>query len=304
MALAVTSSGDETREELGYLEQIQTQVADLARDGESLRGSLNRLREIERSEFNAVFDSLATDLAVAREFASVEPPTDSLQAVWSLYRLTLDAWTSGTQILQEAVLRAADNPDDNLAVNLITDGLAELRTGDELFVDLQELFERAETPEPLAPLAPAQLAPNVSGLASLAASYTTAARAETNQLGLRPGLTMSQILSNPEWTVDANEEAVTVFTETIEISGVITNSGNVASPVESLLLTLTGQDEPIRVQAEVPVLEPGAQTTVVFDPIDVEPDVTYLVRLELIVSGADADASDNALEVEFRISPN
>jgi hypothetical protein len=163
-------------------------------------------------------------------------------------------------------------------------------------------LEREEIPDPVSPLVDVHLAPADGGLLSLSASYVAAARASTNGLGLRPGLQVSQVVTDPSWQINVDGQPVVPASETIGFSVVVTNSGNVESTPETLAMTLTGGAEPILAQVEVPALSPDGQATVEFDPVAVEPDVLYEILIELIVNGLDSDLTDNTLRAQFTVN--
>lgn len=306
LAIVVTAAGEETRTELEYLEEIRTQTTALSRSGESIADIMPRLREVDRQEFTTVFDAAAADLDVAMAFATETPPAESLFPVWSLYRQTVTSWESGVEGLRGWLLTAADNPDDSTAVNSVGDALADLRAGDNLYLDLKAEFEREEVPEPVAPLAAVTMSPAESGLLSQAASYVAAAQASTNGLGLRPGLRVSQVVSSPRFQINVETQAVIPATETVVFSAVVTNTGNIASQPETLNATLVGaetvSDPPPFAQVEVPVLQPGGQTTIEFPEAQVEADTLYEVRVALELANPDSDLTDNEVRVQFTVN--
>ena len=200
---------------------------------------------------------------------------------------------------------SADNPNDATVVNEVADALAELRAGDALFLDLKVEFEREEVPDPVSPLVVVRLSPADGGLATLAVGYINAARSSTNNLGLRPGLSLAQITTDPEWQVNVTGQAVVPFTETMVFSVVVTNDGNVASGVEALELTLTdGTEQITRTNAEIPPLAPNGQTAVEFPPLAVDAETLYQVDVKLVVVNPDSDLTDNELSVQFTVNPS
>lgn len=303
-AIVLTSAGEQTRAELDYLDEIKTQASDLARSGSAIREMMPRLREIDRDEFTTVIDGATVDVDVALAFVAGRPPVESLIPVWSLYRQAVQAWNSGIDSLSTGVLLAADQPDEVTATDLVADGLADLRAGDNLYVDLRAELERDEVPEPMTPLAEVGLSPSEGGLFSLAATYVAAARASTNNLGLRPDLRVSQVLADPKWELNVEEQAVVPFTETIGFSVVVTNVGNVNSEPQTLRLELSGGEDVAQQEstADVPVLRPGGQITIEFDPMDVDSDIIYTVTAELLITGVDTTLDDNLKEAEFRVN--
>lgn len=302
VAVVVSSAGEETRQELEYLEAIRVQAEELARSGTSIADVMTRVDEIDRDEFTTVFEGVGSDLDAALEFVGEEPPVDSLIPVWALYRQAVQAWDRGVAGLSTAILQAADDPDDITVTNATADALAELRAGDALYQDLQVEFEREEIPAPVSPLVTVRMSPTDMGLSSQAVSYVAAARRSTAGLGLRPGLRLSQVVSDPQWQMNVDNQAVVPATETVVVSAVITNAGNVASQLESVTMTLEGGPDPVVAQAEVPPLQPDGQTTIAFPELEVVPDTLYEVRVELQLSNPDSDMTDNALRVQFTVT--
>jgi hypothetical protein len=305
VAVVVSAAGEETRVELAYLDDMRSQATEMARSGSIINDVMARIAEINREEFTTALDSVTADLDVAFAFVADEPPMESLIPVWSLYRQAVEAWSNGVNGLSVAILHAADDPQDDTVISLTGDALADLRAGDNLYQNLQAEFARDEIPEPVGPLADVRLSPSDGGLFSQTQSYVAAARRSTNGLGLRPGLRVSQVVSDPEWEINVDRQTVVPNTESITFTAVITNAGNIASETESVQMTvLTVEDgaEPVAAVAEVPPLQPNGQTTVEFTAVDVVPDIVYEVSVELILTHPDSDPTDNLLEVEFTVN--
>lgn len=302
IAVVVTAAGEETRIELEYLNEIKEQVSELSRSGLAVQEVMPRLRQIDRDEFTTVMDGATVDVDVALAFVAGEPPVDSLIPVWSLYRQAVEAWNTGLEALNVGILQAADQPDDATVTEVVGDGLAALRAGDSIYDSLRAELERAEVPDPVTPLSDVNLSPAEGGLFSLAGGYVAAARASTNNLGLHPGLRVSQVLGEPSWQLNVEGEAVVPFTEEIVFSVVVTNVGNVESPPETVDIVLDGGEVPVRSSAEVPALRAGGQTTIELDPMPVEPEILYTITAELLVTGTDTDLTDNSQSAEFTVN--
>jgi hypothetical protein len=303
LAVVVTAAGEQTRVELEYLDQIRTQAIDLSRSGASLREVMPMVRTIDRDEFTTVFDSVGASLDVGLAFVADPPPTDTLVPVWVMYRQILLTWQSGVDGLSTAILQAADHPDDVGVETDVADALVALRAGDNLYADFQEEFDLEGVPDPVNPLVDVTLSPADTDVLSLASSYVAAAQTSTSSLGLRPGLEVSQIISDPKWQINVDGRPVVPNTDTIRFSTVITNSGNVASGPETVEMTLTDGSETMRTQAEVRALSPSGQTTVVFDPVDVVPDTLYEITVSLVEVALDSNLDDNSLHIQFTVNP-
>ncbi len=303
VSLVVSSAGDETRAELEYLEILQSQASELAKDGEALNDLVSRLLDVERVEFETVIETISSDLEEARAFAEEDAPTGDLAATRSLYRQAVESWSDGIEEFGATVLTAADDVSHAGVIDNMAKALAELRAGDVLYADLVAELEREETPETLAPMPSVTLMPDRGRLVTLAVTYIDTARHPTNRLALRPGLGVSQIVSEPQWQVNPSEQAVVPSTDTIVFSVVVTNLGNVASGPGSMTLTLSGGAEPLSESITFAALDPNEQTTVAFSPMPVSPGGVYQVEAMLADGDApDADLTDNVLTVQFRIN--
>ena len=302
VAVVVSTAGEQTRLELEYLDEMRDQATELSRSGTAVANIMSRLEEVDRDEFTTLISGVEDDLGVALDFVAEEPPTKSLIPVWALYRQAVQAWSSGIAELSTAILTAADDPENSEVVNATGDALAELRAGDAVFADLRAEFEREEVPEPVAPLAVVRMTPSEDDLFSLSHAYVSTARRSTNGLGLRPGLKLSQVVSDPAMQVDVENQAVIPATEVVAFTTVVTNSGNIASELESVRLELLGGPEPIVETVEVPPLQPDRQTTITFPELELLPETLYEVTVTLDLSNPDADMTDNEMRVQFRVN--
>ncbi len=304
VAIAVSGSGADTRAELEYLDTIQEEASALSTKGAALSDVASRLARIDRTELVTVIDGLRADLAAGLELADQAPPSVTLFAVNALHRQALAAWDAGISGFGSGLLAAADDPTSTVVVDNIANALAELRAGDRLFQDLIAELEREEVPDPAAPMPAVALMPTTSGdLTSLAQAYVLAARSPNSNLALRPGLAVSQVVTDPEWEVNPEDVVIVPHTETVTFNVVVSNLGNVISPAVSLNFELTAEgEEPVILEEPVPALESQQQVTVTFPDVEVSSGETYEVALTLIGVQTDVNADDNELRVEFIVS--
>ena len=302
VAVVVSSAGEETRVELDYLGNVQGQSGDLARSGDALRDVVSRLQRIDRNELVTVIDGIEQDLAVGLELTEQGPPIDSLIAVNALFREALETWNEGVTGFERAILSAADEPENLAAIDAVADALAEIRAGDHAYARMVAAMGREDVPEPLSPMPAVTLMPAEGRLLGLAVAYVDSARSENSGLALRPGLAISQIVSEPAWQINPDGQAVLPATSTVVFSVVISNVGNVDSEPAPVVLELIGGPEPVRLSDEVDVLAPEQQTTVVFDGTSVEAGGLYEIRASLVVTGNDVSFEDNEVSVEFTVN--
>lgn len=302
LAVVISVTGDETRTELEYLEQVQAQASDLARGGSAFRDVVSRLQRIGRTELITVVEGVREDLAAGLDLAEGEAPITSLIAVNALYREALETWDRGMEGFSAAVLEAADDPESTVAVDNMAGALADIRAGDNAYRRMVEAMGRDDVPEPLSPMPDVVLLPAEGSLLSLAVSYVDSARSDNNRLALRPGLAVSMVVSEPEWQVNPGGQAVVPATGAITFSVVVTNRGNIMSEPVPLLLELIGGPELIRMTEDITPLDPAQQVTVVFDEVGVEPGGIYEVRATLVATGNDSSFEDNEISVEFAVN--
>ena len=302
IAFAVSSAGSDTRQDLEYLDELHAQAVHLSIGGESLNDVMSRLARVDRTELVTVVDGIREDLAAGILFVEEAPPSDELVAVRSLYTQALVAWDGGVGGLASGLLTAADDPTNTAVIDIVANALAELRAGDELYAVMVGELERAEVPDPVAPMPDVVMMPAQGELFGLSQAYVGAARSSRNNLALKPGLAISRLIPEPDWTVNPDEQVVVPNTSSIIFSVVITNSGNVVGLEETLNLTVTGGPEPFIGEAVVESLQPGEQTTVAFDPVPVEGGGVYDVTATLIISGSDTNFDDNEIFVVFRVN--
>lgn len=302
VAIVVANAGTDTRSELDYLNEMQGAMGDIAVGAESLVDVSGRLDVVSRVEFVTVTDSLRSDIATALAITQVGAPTQDMVAVNALYRQALQAWNRGVTRYSSGVLVAADEPNNPNAADRIADALAELRAGDNLYASLLEELAREDVSDPSAPMPEIELMPLRGGLITASSTIVDAARSSTNTLALRPGIGVAQLVADPEWVVSPEDVAVVPATDTIIFSVVINNPGNIKSRKETLTLTVTGGPDIFEQSIEVDPLEPGRRRTIVFDPVVVEPGVSYDVAATLMVTHPDFNLDDNQISVGFTVN--
>jgi hypothetical protein len=302
VAVVVSGAGSDTRADLEYLDEVHEQSVGLSVGGDSLRAVVSRLSRIDRTELVTVVDGIREDVAIALAMADEGPPSDSLVSVNALYRQALDAWDKGVGGLASGLLTAADDPSNGAVADIVANALAELRAGDQHYATMVGELGREDVPDPVAPMPEVEMLPTEGELFSLASIYVTAARSPNNELPLRPSLAVSQVIPQPDWTVNPEGQVVVPSTESIIFSIVITNTGNVVSLEETLRLSVAGDGEPSGEEVPVISLRPGQQTSVVFEPVPVEGGGVYEVTATLIVGGSDAAFDDNEISVVFSVN--
>ena len=301
LGIVITAAGAETRAQIDYLDRLSERASLLADGPVALTGVISRLATISRVEFTTAMDGLIEDLDAAAEVLAEEPPNRAVLPVRALYRQAVNAWREGVSGVSVALLQAADNPNDPAPVDQLVVALSMLQVGDEVWAELLLDVETDDVPDPLRPFPEIAMTPTGGAALDVALGYIGAARAETNTLGLRPGIKVSSLLSDPEWHVDAQDQVVVPVTDQVVFSVVVTNVGNITTEAEPLLLTVGGRPEPVQLQLPVEPLAPERQVTLTFDPVTVEPGGVYEVVAEITVDTPDLDLTDNRIAVQFHV---
>jgi hypothetical protein len=302
VAVVITSSGDDTRSELQYLDELQESAAELSIGADALRDVISRLSRIERSELETATTGLRESLETARELVDRGPTSDNLVGANAAYRRAVEAWTVGVSGFSSGILTAADEANNAAVADNIANALAELRAGDRLYSDAVRELEAEEVPDPVAPMPEILMLPAEGELFTLSLAYVEAARSPNSGIPLRPGLQVASITSDPLWNVDPNDQAIVPATELLSFSVVVNNAGNIASEPEPIELTLAGESDPVVISEMIPALEPGQQTAVRFLEIPVTPGALYEVAASLTVAANDTNLEDNALTVLFEVN--
>ncbi len=302
VAFVAASASRETRDDLEYVEAMHDELTDISFDSDAFTDVTRRLFSVDRVEFVTVTDSLRSNLAVGLNRIENETPTDILIATHHLYRQTLEAWSAGVSQYTSAILVAADDPENEFVEDQVAEALAAMRAGDDLYVALLHELGMEDVPQPVAPMPQVTMSPAEGSLVTLARTHVTAARSTGNGLALRPGLGVSQLVSDPEMLIGPDGQAAVPATETMVFTVVVTNAGNVLSEEEMLTLTITGGEVPLEMTADVAPLQPGRQTSITFDAVPVAGGLVYEATAALLVTNPDATLDDNQRSVIFLVN--
>lgn len=304
IALVVATGGGDTRSTIGYLEDMQNSALELSRAGSTLNGLVEDLARVDRSEFESVVTGVTEALAQAEELAEEEAPTPELVGAAGLYRLALDRWTEGIEGVSDAILRAADDPEDETAVDELALSVLLVRAGDEIYDALLDELARDEVPAPVAEMPDVRLLPVETPVTVLAPAWVSAARSGASGLPIRPSVRIEQVMTEPEWVTSADGSVVVpILSDTLDVIVVIANSGNTATSPGQLDLVFSGTEgEPIELTEDVPVIQAGASTTIIYAGLAVMPGSFYQVDLSLDPGGLDTFTEDNRFSTGFLVN--
>lgn len=304
VTLVVVSAGGDTRSTISYLEEVQNGALQLSRAGSTLNGLVGDLSRVDRSEFESVVTGVTDALDEAAEIAEMEAPSQELIGAVTLYRLAVGQWSEGIDGVSDAILRAADDPEDPDVVDDLAASVVQVRAGDRIYDALLEELDREDVPAPVADMPPVRLLPVDTPITVLAPAWISAARSDASGLPIRASVRIEQVSTRPEWVTSADGTTVVpVLSDTIDVVVVIANGGNTATSEGRLELTFgSGEEEPVTLADEVPVIAAGASTTIIFPDLEVSAGVFYQLDLALDPGGSDTFAEDNSLSTGFVVN--
>lgn len=304
VGLVVATAGDDTRSTITYLEDVQTSATEISRAGSTLRTLVGDLSRVDRAEFQSVVGGVKTSLDSAEAIVRGEVPSSEIVGAMTLYRLALESWSEGIDGFEDTILRAADDSLDETVIDDLASAVVAVRAGDQIYGALIAEFDREDVPAPVAAMPEIRLLPVDTPITVLAPAWVSAARSDGSELPIRPSVRIEQVSTDPEWVTSANSSIVVpAVSDTISVMVVVGNSGNTATSPGSLAMRFAGPgEEPVEETEPVPIIEPGARTSIIFRDLDVIPGSFYQLELELDPGGDDTFLEDNTYSTGFTVN--
>lgn len=256
-------------------------------------GSLDRPDIVERLE---LLGDRTAALEAQLDEAVVTRPAAELHG---LMRVAVRAWNTGVAELDDAVVEVMEQSDDSLVPpDTFTAAVTQLRVGDAAYAAFLEVVPTVETEVP---------PPAYPTVAFVGGDEPVDLEAVASRLRLRTSFGERRDISvsantEPEPTGDRNGVAVLPFSETFDVTAIVTNAGNVVS--EEILVTMrlavdgSAGGEPFTEQRLIPALDPGDSMSLQFLSVDIAPGTLYTLRVAAEIAD-DADLENNVWEVVF-----
>ncbi|HSF85417.1 MAG TPA: hypothetical protein VLG28_07145 [Acidimicrobiia bacterium] len=289
----------ERRETMDYLALVDEVAQEHLVISQSLRelfdtlGSLDRPDIVERI---GMLGSQAEESVAQLETAVVTRPAAE---VHGLFSVAVRSWATGVSNMDEAVVEVMDQPDDaTVSPDSFVGTVTDLRVGDEAYAAFLDAVLRLD--EEFEP-------PVYPDVAYLGGPEPADVEAIASRLRLRRSFTERHDVAvtantRPEPTGDRNGVAIMPFSETFDVTAIVTNRGNV--PQEEievmLLLTADGTTEvpPFEERRFLPSLAPDASMSLEFAGLAMRPGTLYTLRVTASIAD-DADVENNVWEVAF-----
>ncbi len=300
VVVLVTSFRSERRLLAAYLDSAQQWAAVASSSSEEFGDLSIRLSEVTREEFTTTMAAIRTASGSSGALLDdAEVPAEALDAH---ARLTLahDSWLAGLELMEGAVLAAADDPTDEDAAAVIGRALIELAVGDRSYEGAVERLSALEADADVAvPTYPVAV---FSQLAD-GDEVVAAARASVG-LGQRRDLAVTAVGFEPRALGETPVGAgIIPFTDRLIINATISNLGNEAVnsvPVQVVLTsdrTGTGGSKNETIER----LEPSESTSLEF-VFEVVPIANYELVIDVGGTTGETDLDNNLVILPFVVN--
>ena len=300
VVVLVTSFRSERRLLAAYLDTAQQWAAVGAASAEEFLDLSARLPEVTREEFTTTMAAIRTASGSSGNLLDeADVPAEALDAH---ARLTLahDSWLTGLELIEGAVLAAADDPAGNGSAEVIGRALIELAVGDRSYEGAVEalaaLEADADVDVPTYPVASFTPAASVAEV--------VAAAIGSEGLGQRRDLAITAVGFEPRALGETTAGAgIIPFTDRLIINATITNLGNepaVSVPVQVVLTsdrTGTGGSKNETIER----LEPSESTSLEF-VFEVVPIANYELVIDVAGTTGETDLDDNLVILPFVVN--
>lgn len=289
----------ERRDTMDYLALVNEIAQDELVTSESLRELFDTLGSLDRPDIVERIELLGEQVESSQAQLSEAVVTRPAAEVHGLFTVAIRSWTDGVTALGDAVVEVMDQPDDaEQAPASYTTATTQLRVGDEAYAAFLDAVERldAEFQPPVYPTVAFVGGDEPADLETIA-----------SRLRLRRSFTERRdvsVIANtlPEPTGDRNGVAVIPFAETMDVTAIVTNAGNVIQEEIEVTLVLSADGangpEPFQERRFIPSLEPDASMSLEFSGLAMAPGTLYTLHVSASILD-DADVENNVWQVTF-----
>jgi len=300
VVVLVTSFRSDRRVLAGYIDSVQESAATAASSAEEFGDLAGRIGTVDRQEFITTMSRIrSTAASAASLLEDVEVPGEAMPADARI-QLAHSSWSLGLDIVEGAVLAAADDPAAETPAELIDQAVVELAVGDRAYeAAIDELVALEESADVDIPTYPVVAFSPPGGAAALLDSART-----STGLTQRTDLAVSSVTLDPRVLSETETGAgIVPFTEQLIVNVTVTNQGNEPIgeiPVQVLLASDrsgTGTSESVTVER----LQPTEATSLEF-LFDVLPIVNYEIVVNVGPAPGEFDTENNLFRLPFIVN--
>jgi hypothetical protein len=286
-----------------YAEELRKSSVELSVKAETYRNMVLSMGTTDRAVLDETTTAVLATIAETEQLLAEAPEDPAYVAPVEVLRLTLDQWRTGLETLRTEVLAVADDTAEPLPAVRLLNSLIDMKGGDRLFRAFVASMERADVTQPVSSFPTVEFVPIQIDLGSLGDSLLVAASNPDSPLKLRAELALSQVITVPELIVNTDGGLVVTDTESLVVKAVVSNGGNTVTTPIDMVLTLLQKGAVVAERfVTVEPVEPGAQTTVEFEVLEVVPGSDYGLVVSLPISPGEEVTEDNQRVFDFRVN--
>ncbi|NNF87833.1 MAG: hypothetical protein HKM97_04845 [Acidimicrobiia bacterium] len=300
VVVLVTSLRSERRVLAGYIDTVQESAAAASSSAGEFVDLTDGLISVDRQEFITTMARIRTTASTAGSLLEdVDVPGEAM-AAHARMQLAHGSWSLGLDLVEGAVLAAADDPAADTPAGLIEEAAVEFAVGDRAYeaaiVELLALEDAADVEIPTYPVV-------VFSPTGGAAGVLDAARTSTG-LTLRRDLAVSTVTLDPRVLGETDGGVgIVPFTGQLIVNVTVTNQGN--EPISDVpVQVLLGSDRSGTSSSEsitVERLEPAEATSLEF-LFDVVPLVNYEIVVNVGPAPGEFDTENNLYRLPFVVN--
>ncbi len=286
-----------------YSEDLRKVAVELSIEAEAYRNSLVGFGTIDRVELDEVTNGVLASVEKTRSLLDSAPENPQYRGPVSILSATIDQWELGVIAIREAAFAVADDGVDSAAQVRLLNAMIDLKGGDRLYTSFLAALGEADVTQPVSPMPSVAFVPVQIDLPSLSQAMFQTASSSESRLRLRADLALEQILTTPDLVVNTDGAFVVPATAVLTVKAVVRNDGNTRTePIELSLLLLRGGEIVFEASVMVDAVGAGAQTTVTFEELAVEPGNEYGLVIELPVAEGEEVTDDNRRVLDFKVN--
>ena len=307
LAILAGTLRSETREVVAYLDQSRVLLVDQAPLADAFEALLRvDLRTIQREDFDTLLDQTELGLREAREQLETADVPDTAVVIDELLRLSLESWETGVDSFSKGVLSAADLPTSQAPVQMIEEGILQLRIGDTFYARFlersREIVESVDVTVGEFPEITFAVGEPTLRSASTVAAFVRSSSA----LGVITNIAITSVVFDPSDT-GAEDDGAIVFpvANDLLIGVTVSNIGN--QDAKGLVVDLAMFDSSgvavATLSSDQLELAPGEATSAQLGPVAVSPGERYQLTIRVPQLTDEADVDNNLWNRELIISP-
>lgn len=261
---------------------------------------IENIEDFNRAAMIKLLEQLEEDTAALVDQLDDADPPKALQEAHLFLRIATTTWRSALSDARSGLVALADSPLDEEGLATLTRGLVDLRVGDSAYAGF--LSSLADVDTELQGGDPPAVAFVPSAREGLFDAQELARRLFLTDLGPVQNVAVADLRLEPATVGEQEGLPVLAITPNQTAEVTISNRGNIATAAIGVQLSLISNDGALwEARQEIPLLEGGELTTLVFSDLPVEPGTIY----EIIVTSLfdDDEDEDDTLSMLFLVNP-